>query len=115
MAEAAHHCAPFKAVKLNQNKAKNHTTKWWFDTERVQIRKQIRQNQNKFRRHPFKQIHRNAFIQLCSKYRKLLKTKKQQYKYKLINSLEQEQDKNSQTFWKTLATIKKQESINNNL
>jgi len=39
MAEAAHHCAPFKAVKLNQNKAKNHTTKWWFDTERVQIRK----------------------------------------------------------------------------
>jgi len=44
-----------------------------------------------------------------------LKPKKQQYKYKLINSLEQEQDKNSQTFWKTLATIKKQESINNNL
>ena len=48
------------------------------------------------------------------KTERYLKPKKQQYKHKLINSLEQEQDRNPQTFRKTLATIKKQEPISNN-
>ena len=87
--------------------------KKWYDSECYALRSTIRRLRRMVHADPFNRDLRNHMIQLCSKYKKLLRQKASELKHHLLHKLNTIDQGNPKEFWKTLDELKeggKQES-----
>ena len=106
MIEAAKGSAKLKTGSSRPHKTKKVAPKKWFDTECYNTRKQLRSIQNAMRRDPTNPHIRGQFFVICKKYRRMMKTKRREYKDYLLNSLSELECSNPKLFWKTLDKLK---------
>ncbi len=88
---------------LSKKRTKN--SKAWFDSQCHFLRREVRSTKRRVLANPYCDQTKQYYLDVCRKYKRLLKTKQKEAKDQLVNKLVQLADVNPNAFWKTLSSL----------